>query len=102
MGWYIWFYMQTTQLLLSLQKNVNILNNKINLVISHIHRWFQTNQLILNLKKKKHVMELMTPKAMDYPLHIIYNDQTLKCSDNVKVLVCAWIIIWDGKNTLMM
>jgi hypothetical protein len=61
-------------------------NNTINLVMSHIHRWFQTNQLILNLKKKNHVMKFMMPKAMDYPLHIIYNDQTLTFSDSVKFL----------------
>jgi hypothetical protein len=28
----------------------------------------------------------MTPKAMDYSLHIIYNDQILKFADNVKFL----------------
>lgn len=34
-------------------------------------------------------MKFMTPKATDYPLHIIYNDQTLKFSVNVKFLgVC--------------
>jgi hypothetical protein len=54
-------------------------------ILNHNSKWFQNNQLVLNLEKM-HVIKFTTPKALDYQLHIEYNDQDLNIDENVKFL----------------
>jgi hypothetical protein len=66
-------------------EDITTLNYKINLVMNSISKWFQNNQLVLNLEKM-HAIKFTTPKALDYPVHIEYNDQDLNIDENVKFL----------------
>ncbi|PNF35250.1 hypothetical protein B7P43_G06859, partial [Cryptotermes secundus] len=64
---HIILYADDTTIIVS-SKDITTLNQKINLIMNRIHKWFQNNQLVLNLDKT-HVIKFATPKALDYPLH---------------------------------
>jgi hypothetical protein len=90
-------YADDTTVIVS-SKDITTFNYKINLIMNCISKWFQNNQLVLNLEKM-HVIKFTIPKALDYPLHIEYNDQDLTTDENVKFSrVCTLIVISSGNN----
>jgi hypothetical protein len=84
---HIVLYADDTTIIVS-SKDVDTLNHKINVIMGRIYMWCRNNQLILNLEKM-HEIKFITPKALDYSLHIVCNDQDLNFDENVKFLgVC--------------
>jgi hypothetical protein len=77
-------YADDTTIIVS-SNDLNTLNCKLNLVINRISRWLQNNHLVLNLNKM-HMIKLTTAKALEYPLHIVYNNKDLNIDENVKFL----------------
>jgi hypothetical protein len=77
-------YADDTTIIVS-SNDPNPLNYKLNVVMNRISKWFQNNHLVLNLKKM-HVIKFTTAKALEYPLHTVYNNQDLNIDENVKFL----------------
>ena len=65
--------------------NYNELHQKLNSILHHIPKWFQTNQLILNANKA-YIVKFTSSKALIYPLNIIHVDQTLAVAETTKFL----------------
>jgi len=61
------------------------LNRKLNSILRHVSKWFQTNQLVLNANKTC-IVKFTASEAPVYPLIIIHVDQTLAVSETVKFL----------------
>jgi hypothetical protein len=61
------------------------LNQKLNSILHHISKWFQTNQLVLNTNKA-YIVKFTSSKALIYPLNIIHVDKTLAVAEIIKFL----------------
>jgi len=61
------------------------LNRKLNSILHHISKWFQTNQLVLNANKA-YIIKFTSFKELIYPLNIIHVDQTLAVAETIKFL----------------
>jgi hypothetical protein len=61
------------------------LNQKLNSILHHIYKWFETNQLVLNTNKA-YMVTFTYSKALICPLNIIHADQTLAVAETIKFL----------------
>jgi hypothetical protein len=61
------------------------LNQKLNSILHHISKWFQTNQLVLNANKA-YIAKFTSSKSLIYPLNITHVDQTLAVAKTIKFL----------------
>jgi len=61
------------------------LNQKLNSILHHISKWFQTNQLVLNANKT-YIAKFTASEAPVSPLNIIHVDHVLTVNETIKCL----------------
>jgi hypothetical protein len=66
-------------------KDYHNLKIKLEVIFSHMFKWFQDNQFVLNLDKTK-MIKFTSTAATCYPLNLMFHDKTLKEAETIKFL----------------
>jgi hypothetical protein len=63
--------------------NFNILKMKLDIVLTHMLMWFQSNQFALNFDKTQ-IKKFVPTSVTSYPLHTLYFNKILEVVDKTK------------------
>jgi hypothetical protein len=71
--------------ILCTDKDCNNLKSELNVVFTHMSRWFQSNQFALHLDKTK-MIKFIPTSGTGYPLHTLFFNKMVEEVETIKVL----------------